>query len=144
MKTCLLYYLYIDVIIAIYVRIKNFCFFLFPFFFCHLNVQCCTYMYDVYHILVPFCLYVYCTAPDKLLSQAWGLYPQKGGGVVCIRKKPQQSCEKRNLTFMLVKHPIVCRHLQWHWISSYQEERGGIPLTDLTPPHCCTCPKTGL
>ncbi len=46
-------------------------------------------MYDVYHILVPFCLYVYCTALDKRLSQAWGLYPQKGGGVVCIRKKPQ-------------------------------------------------------
>ena len=36
-------------------------------------------MYDVYHILVPFCLYVYCTAPDKLLSRAWGLYPQKKG-----------------------------------------------------------------
>ena len=66
---------------------------------------------------------------------------KKGVGVVCIRKKPQSPCEKRNLSFMLVKHPSVCRHLWWYWISSYQEERGGIPLTGLTPPHFVSVPR---
>jgi hypothetical protein len=27
-----------------------------------------------------------------------------------------------------------------HWRSSYQEGSIEIPLTDLTPPHCCACP----
>jgi hypothetical protein len=31
-----------------------------------------------------------------------------------------------------------------YWRSSYQERRGvGIPLTGLTPPHVCVCPKSG-
>ena len=28
-------------------------------------------------------------------------------------------------------------------LAYYQERRVGIPLTGITPPHCCTCPKPG-
>ena len=49
---------------------------------------------------------------------------------------------------------IVCGLFEWKWIwvyflwycqrrSSHQERRVGIPLTDLTPPHLCACPKPG-
>jgi hypothetical protein len=32
----------------------------------------------------------------------------------------------------------------WVWCKLiYQERRDGIPLTGLTPPHICACPKTG-
>jgi hypothetical protein len=33
--------------------------------------------------------------------------------------------------------------LSFVWWSSYQEGRVGIPLTSLTLPHFCACPKTG-
>jgi len=31
--------------------------------------------------------------------------------------------------------------IYYSWRSSYQEWRDGIPLTGLTPPHCCVCLK---
>ena len=35
-------------------------------------------------------------------------------------------------------------YMYCYWRSSYQERRGvGIPLTGLTPPHVCVCPKPG-
>ena len=36
----------------------------------------------------------------------------------------------------------VCMYFRWR--SSYQEGRVRIPLTGLTPPALCTCPKPGL
>ena len=145
MKTCLLNYLYIDVIIAIQFTSESRIFVsFFPLFFV-------IWIYNVVHTCTMYTTYLYLFVYMYIVQHPINFYHRlgvcihkKGGGVVCIRKKPQSSCEKRNLTFMLVQHPSVCRHLYWHWISSYQEERGGIPLTDLTPPHCCTCPKTGL
>ena len=36
---------------------------------------------------------------------------------------------------------IVCLYLNCRWRSDYQDERVGIPLTGLTTPHVCACPK---
>jgi hypothetical protein len=42
-------------------------------------------------------------------------------------------------------HPIiiVCLYLYCHLRSNYQQGRVGIPLTALTLPHVCACPKPG-
>ena len=48
------------------------------------------------------------------------------------------------LSFIFV---IVCglveASLYCQWKSSYQEEKVGIPLIHLTPPHFCACSKSG-
>jgi hypothetical protein len=36
---------------------------------------------------------------------------------------------------------ILCLYTYCRWRSSYQEGRVGIPLTGLTRPHFCACPK---
>ena len=38
---------------------------------------------------------------------------------------------------------IVCLYMYWRFRSNYQMGRVEIPLTSLTPPHFCACPKTG-
>jgi hypothetical protein len=43
--------------------------------------------------------------------------------------------------FSFFHHLFICISC---WRSSYQEERVGIPLTDLIPPYFCACPNPGL
>ena len=38
---------------------------------------------------------------------------------------------------------IVCLYMYCRWRSRYQGRRVGIPLTGLTPPLVCVCPKPG-
>ena len=36
---------------------------------------------------------------------------------------------------------IVCLYMYCCWRSSYQEGRAKVPLTCISPPHLCACPK---
>ena len=51
------------------------------------------------------------------------------------------NCVVITINYLPLRHvnSVTC-----HWVSSYQERtETGIPLTGVTPPHVCACPKPG-
>ena len=58
------------------------------------------------------------------------------------------TCELQTHVNYNVQTHVNNKHIlddeNWVWCKLiYQERRDGIPLTGLTPPHICACPKTG-
>ena len=51
--------------------------------------------------------------------------------------------ETINTCSNLCMFSIVCLYMNCRWNGSYQKGRIVVPLTGLTPPQCCACPKPG-